>query len=592
MNRISKIALRFAGAACALLAGVLLPAAASADPCKISSFELPVTMKDSRAVATVGINGAQVPLMVDSGAFFSFLTPAAAQQLKLDVGMLPVGLRVNGWTGEVDAGLATVKHLQLLGGDLPDMEFIVGGNEMGAGTMGILGRNIVHASDVEYDLAHGVIRLMFPSGDCSGKVMAYWADGAPIAELALSREDRRTKFPEVIGVVALNGQKMRVLFDTGSMSFVSLGAAKRLGLTEANMKPAGKSYGAGRGYARSWTATFDTFEIGGEKISNLRASVVDFPNMSEKDMVLGIDFFLSHRIYISKRQHMMYLTYNGGPVFALSDTDRTPPGAQAASAPALDSADAYARRGAAQAARRDYVSALSDLDRAVAMSPEVAEYLVRRAQIHEMLHQGEAAQTDYDAALKLDPNQPDALLHRAVRRIAKHDQDGALQDLQTLDHALPAQANQRLQLANLYVRLDQRERAIPQWDQWIASHEQDISEPQARSDRCWTRVLLGIELDKALDDCDRAVDAEPDNPHFRDSRAWLHVRRNELSKALSDFDRAIKTQDKLAWARYGRGLVHLRQGDAAAAQADLAVAREQLPKIDEQARRYGLEATN
>jgi hypothetical protein len=33
-------------------------------------------------------------------------------------------------------------------------------------------------------------------------------------------------------------------------------------------------------------------------------------------MLLGADFFVSHRIYVSNAQHKMYFTYNGGPVFS------------------------------------------------------------------------------------------------------------------------------------------------------------------------------------------------------------------------------------------------------------------------------------
>ena len=44
--------------------------------------------------------------------------------------------------------------------------------------------------------------------------------------------------------------------------------------------------------------------------------VGDF-DLGNADMLLGIDFFLSHRIYVSKSQSKMFITYNGGPVFAL-----------------------------------------------------------------------------------------------------------------------------------------------------------------------------------------------------------------------------------------------------------------------------------
>jgi hypothetical protein len=40
--------------------------------------------------------------------------------------------------------------------------------------------------------------------------------------------------------------------------------------------------------------------------------------MPALDMVLGADFFLTHRIYVANNQQKMYFTYNGGPVFDLS----------------------------------------------------------------------------------------------------------------------------------------------------------------------------------------------------------------------------------------------------------------------------------
>src|ERR1017187_5045968 len=89
---------RSAGALATL--GLALPILAHAG-CQIRTLELPVKMVGSRAVATVGINGTPVPLTVDSGAFFSFLTDAAAAQLKLRLRRNP-DLRVEGVTGRMD----------------------------------------------------------------------------------------------------------------------------------------------------------------------------------------------------------------------------------------------------------------------------------------------------------------------------------------------------------------------------------------------------------------------------------------------------------------------------------------------------------
>ena len=49
-------------------------------------------------------------------------------------------------------------------------------------------------------------------------------------------------------------------------------------------------------------------------------------------MLIGADFFLSHRVYVANSQRKLYFTYNGGPVFnltagpAMADNSRAPAG--------------------------------------------------------------------------------------------------------------------------------------------------------------------------------------------------------------------------------------------------------------------------
>ena len=59
-------------------------------------------------------------------------------------------------------------------------------------------------------------------------------------------------------------------------------------------------------------------------------------------MLIGADFFLSHRIYVASSQKKLYFTYNGGPVFNLETAPataarETPPPAEGA-APAPEAA--------------------------------------------------------------------------------------------------------------------------------------------------------------------------------------------------------------------------------------------------------------
>ena len=597
-----------AGAVLAL--GLSMLSRSAAADCKLTPIELPATIIGMRAVATLGINGTQVPLIVDSGAFFSSLTHAVAQQLNLPLEVLPEGMSISGVTGSMEADLTTVKRVQLRNGELANVDFIVGGNIGGNGTVGLLGRNFLGAGDVEYDLAHGVIRLFFPNSDCDQQNMAYWADGKPVSEIVLledykpkSKSKARSSRPPIRGFAELNGKRIEVMFDTGAWSTVSLSAARRAGVTD--MTPAGKIHGVGRGEVDRWTAPFERFGIGNETISNVRLAIGDF-DLKNADMLLGIDFFLSHRIYISKKQRRMYFTYNGGPIFTLdarefaeagaTDTASSPASAPRLTTNAANSEDepsdaaGFARRGAASAARLDYASALADLDRACQMAPQVADYLVRRAAVHQAMRQASLALKDLDTALQLDPSHTEARVLRASLLVATKNRRSAIEDLRTLDQTLVPQANERLRLAQLYQALDMQEPAIPQWTAWIAAHPNDILLGRVYNDRCWARTILNTELKAALDDCDQAVERQAADSVPYNTRGWLHLRQGDLREALADFDHALALKPDLVWAVYGRGIARRKLGDEAAGQADLEAARKLRPTVDADNARWGFSA--
>ena len=575
--------------AATLLALGLEGAHAAEGHCAIQVMELPVKMVGGRAVATVGINGTTVPMIVDSGAFFSMLTDAAAAQLKLVLQPLPRGMELQGLTGKIDARATVVDHLQLLKGDLPRVDFIVGGNDPGGGAMGMLGRNILAFTDTEYDLAHGMVRFVFPNDDCDKANMAYWAGDQPVSDVRLLHEFRQN-LPAIRADVALNGHQVLAMFDTGATTTVSLRAAHQAGLKDGDMTPWQQMVGAGRGKTESWVAPFDRIELGGEAMLHSRLEVADFA-MTDVDMLVGIDFFLSHRIYVSKKRSRMFFTYNGGPVFALSV--RAPAAAASAanraSAP-LDAltADDLARRGAASLARGDLAAALADLDRACAMEPGNAGFFLGRAQIHGARQDFDATMADLDTTLRLDPSLAAARMLRAWMRAAHQEPQRALDDLSELDKTAAPQSPVRAEMARLYDVVGRPEQVITQWSLWIAAHPHDIALEVAWNGRCWARVELGIDLDQALDDCDRAIDADSKNASYLDSRAWVYLRQGKLKKSLADFDRGLAMRPDGVWSLYGRSLAHQGLGDAVAAQADLATARAKDPHIDEAIRKAGM----
>ena len=582
-------------------AGLQCPGASLAE-CHFQSLELPVKIVGHRAIATVGIGGNQVPLLVDTGVYFSMLTYAAASQLKLEVIPLPQGFEVNGPPDQIDAGVTTVPSLQLLdGGEMNNIDFVVDSNEPAAGAMGVLGRNFLALADTEYDLAHGVIRLMFPGEACKTANMAYWAaPGTAVSQLALARESG-TPTHEIRSTIELNGHQAVAVFDSGARTLVSLDAALRAGVARSGMTPDGRALGLGVGSAKQWTATFDKVDVGGEAIEHNPFEVVDF-DLSE-DMRIGIDFFLSHRLYVSQQQSRMFFTYNGGPVFALDHGelgDRDPNGPsidslspedlvhRASAALSRAGLEDLARHFAAAGSGSDWGGALADLDRACALLPANADLFTVRALLHAEQQHPNLALADLDTALRLDPTHAFARLVRANVYAAQGERDKALEGLAALDKRLAPQSEGRRTLATQYDELAMPAQSLAQWNLWIANHPSAPHADSAYNGRCWVRVELGIELDKALDDCDKAVEADASDASFLDSRAWAYLRMGAPRKALADFDRGLAIRPAGAFSLYGRGLVHLALGEASASQADLAAARKARPDVDDMIRKAGL----
>src|SRR5262249_42520797 len=130
--------------------------------------------------------------------------------------------------------------------------------------------------------------------------------------------------------------------------------------------------------------------------------------------------------------------------------------------------------------------------------------------------------------------------------------------------------------------------AIREYDRWLETHEKQARSADAFVGRCRARAILGEELDKALDDCNRAVKARSDEPYFRDSRGLVHLRLGNFDKSIADYNAALSSDSANAWALYGRGLAKLRKGKTAEGQADIDAAKALEPDIVEDATTLGL----
>jgi tetratricopeptide (TPR) repeat protein/predicted aspartyl protease len=583
----------------ALVAGTTGFPAAAETKCSVGQMlELPITMMGLRPTAPARINGHEVRFLVDSGAFYSSISPGSAAELQLRLTQAPGNLRVRGIGGEARMSVARVKDFGLGAETLHNIEFLVGGSEMGS--IGLLGQNVLGIGDTEYDLNGGAIRLM-KSKDCRNTNLAYWATGKNLAVSTLDIEAPTPLTSHTIGTVLLNGVKIRAVFDTGApTTILTRAAAARAGIKPdmPDVVEAGSVGGLGRRLSESWIGPFQSLKIGDEEIRKIRLRFAEMGDLSA-DMLIGADFFLSHRVYVSNAQKRMFFTYNGGPVFDLSvkraealaaaQEKQAPAGEAGGSAPVT--AQDFFQRANARAARSDNKGALADLNRAVELAPDNAEYRFQRALASLMTGKPVEARADLDRALNLKPDYTEALLLRASVRLRTGDASGARADLATLDRLLPDASNQRLTVGAYYQDLEDPAASIPQYDRWIAAHPDDNRLPTALNSRCWARALLGRDLDKAISDCDRALRLRPKTAAYLDSRGLARLRNGDLDKALADYNAALALEPKMAWSLYGRGLVEHRKGMTAQAKADIDAAVALQKNLPDRAKKIGLDTS-
>jgi tetratricopeptide (TPR) repeat protein/predicted aspartyl protease len=570
-------------------------AAAPAHACQLVKIaELPVTMEGLRPFVPVTINTMETKLLADSGAFYSMIDAASAK--RAGVRTIPgFSLTAMGAGGSAVLGAGRADTVKLADIPLKKVEFLIHERPISSFAAGLLGQNILGAFDTEYDLAHGVIRIFRPKG-CAKANLAYWSAGQDLSVVPA----RSTDFlnPHIRFDVRVNGVRVQAVLDSGAATtLLSASTAARAGVRPdgPGAKSEGLSGGIGRQYIETWSAPFATVSIGGEDIQKTRLRISKV-NIGTFEMLLGADFFLSHRILVSNSQNLVYFTYNGGPVFRLvdppvqGDATTAPVGRMVEAAPAtagIDSAS-LGRRAAAHAARRDFRSAVRDYTEALKMTPDDPDMLRGRALAYARIKQEDLAVQDLDRALKLAPGHVQSLLARGEIRLGRKDLAGAQADFAAAIKAAPEELHLPLAVADRYGDAGAFDQAIALYDDWISRHPRDSKVADAFNGRCWTRAVWNRDLNLAVADCDAALRRSRPNSATLNSRGVLRLRLGQLDAAIADLDASLKLQPNLAWSLYARGLAKARKGPPGAGDADIKAAKALDPDLAETAARYGL----
>ena len=310
----------------ALTVALLAPLQAHA-ACTLTTLEVPVAMDGLRPLVDAKVAGQPVKLLLDSGAFFSSLDARTISELKLkplNTGpsagshlASAAGTLASGAAGtEIVAGIYTAPTFEFAGGSFRNVEFLAADIRDRAG---LLGQNVLHLVDDDYDLKGGTLRLIRPD-DCERSDLAYWVKpGVAYSILPLEPTDHYDRHTEAF--IEINGVKVRALFDTGApTSFITARAAARTGVktSDPGVTRVRDSRGLDRDGIKTWVAKFADIKIGDEEIKNTRLSIGE-SEATDFDVLIGADFFLAHHVYVANSQQKLYFSYSGGPVFRVPE---------------------------------------------------------------------------------------------------------------------------------------------------------------------------------------------------------------------------------------------------------------------------------
>jgi len=313
------------------------PFALGASSCKLAKIaEWRVNPEASRLIVEGAVNGQKVGILLDTGAYRSFVLRAAADRLGL-TRQEARGYRAVGVGGETYVEQTIIEEFKIGQAVRRNWRVMVlGEQDLGRAYSVLIGAEFFEQVDVEFDLANGAVRL-FQAQDCADTPLAYWGGAVDVVKLESDNTGAKILVP-----VKLNGKPLIAELDTGSSTIVSQLVAAQLGVTPESpgTLAAGTAIGLGAQRQEQWIGNFDSFVIGGEIIRNpqLRFTNLQVTVPAEtgtrlvtreeiREMLLGIDFLRAHRVYVARSQGKVYFNYIGGRVFApprrASDPPRT-----------------------------------------------------------------------------------------------------------------------------------------------------------------------------------------------------------------------------------------------------------------------------
>ncbi len=212
----------------------------------------------------------------------------------------------------------------------------------------------------------------------------------------------------------------------------------------------------------------------------------------------------------------------------------------------FEDAESYEDWAAFQLVNGDYDGAVYAATKSIELDPEEAQPYIWRAEAYEGQCKIRAAIADHSEAVRLLPDNPVTVATRG--------------------HAYWYAFNHELALADLFTALELLE-ARPRETE-SEKRYYDLRKPLYHNQRALIYMSLG-RIGEALDDVNIAIELEPDEPLWIDTRAYAYYKGGRYEEAKEDYLETLRLGFESLYVDLGLGLTQIALGEREEGRANL-----------------------
>lgn len=211
---------------------------------------------------------------------------------------------------------------------------------------------------------------------------------------------------------------------------------------------------------------------------------------------------------------------------------------------------AFNNRGLALLTKGDKAKAVADFDQALKIEPKYVEALINRGFVSYQLGKLKSALADYDLALKINPDNVNALNNRGLAFFQSNEFERAAADFTQAIARDRYNAKYYIERRSCLLKLgrDDEAQADAAKVAWLGKlNELNRTVAQSPKDpdqyvQLAEHLISGGEPKVALASLETAMKVQPDYGKAYSSRAAYWLTQNELDKAINDCDRALSVE--------------------------------------------------